>query len=202
MDTLLERLQESARQAHAHLLRLHGIDGAGAMPEQPLMAQFTVQTPINRAEAGLAGAATGAASGASIDLATGGLTLGAAAALGALIGGGAGLAGAVWKNRASPAGITVIQLRDDMLQALAQAALLRYLMICRLERGFAPPLDSESPAATEVAAALETRHERLMRMWADARSQQAALPATDALADELQAMMRNVLRRLYSPVPG
>jgi hypothetical protein len=203
MAAVALRLQQSARQTHDQLLRLHGIDeAAGAMPEQPLMAQFNVQAPINRAEAGLAGAATGAASGASIDLVTGGLTLGAAAALGALIGGGAGMAGAAWKNRASPAGTTLVQLRDDMLQALAQAALLRYLVVCRLDRGLAPPIDSEGIWATQVAPALEAKKERLARFWADARSQQDTLQATTALADELQAMMREVLRRLYPTAPG
>jgi Domain of unknown function (DUF3482) len=204
MAAVIERLQQSARQAHAQLLRLHGIDeAAGVMPEQPLIAQFNVQSPINATEAGLAGAATGAASGASIDLVTGGLTLGAAAALGALIGGGAGMAGAAWKNRASPAGTTLVQLRDDMLQALAQAALLRYLAVCALDRGLAPSLDSEGVWAGQVvAAALEAKKELLTRFWADARSQQDTLQATTALADELQAIMREVLRRLYPPAPG
>jgi hypothetical protein len=203
MAAVALRLQQSARQTHAQLLRLHGIDdAAGAMPEQPPMAQFNVQIPINKAEAGLAGAATGAASGASIDLVTGGLTLGAAAALGALIGGGAGMAGAAWKNRASPAGTTRIQLRDDMLHAMAQAALLRYLAVCRLDRGLALPMDGESLGASELAAALDAKKERLARFWADARSQQATLQATAALADEWQAMMRDVLRRLYPAAPG
>ena len=48
-----------------------------------------------------AGAATGAAMGAGIDMITGGLTLGAATALGAMIGGGAAYAAALWKNRGS-----------------------------------------------------------------------------------------------------
>ena len=203
MAAVVERLQQSARQTHAELLRLHGIDeAAGVLLEQPLLAQFNVQSPINTTEAGLAGAATGAASGASIDLVTGGLTLGAAAALGALIGGGAGFAGAAWKNRASPAGTTLIQLRDDMLQAMAQAALLRYLAVCRLDRGLALPPDSEGFWLSHVAAALAAKKERLGRFWADARSQQDTSQATAALADELQAMMRDLLRRLYPITPG
>jgi hypothetical protein len=203
MAAVALRLQQSARQAHAQLLRLHGIDeAAGAMPEQPLAAQFNVQSPINRTEAGLAGAATGAASGASIDLVTGGLTLGAAAALGALIGGGAGMAGAAWKNRASPAGTTLVQLRDDMLLAMLEAALLRYLAVCGLDRGLTLPTDAGEVWKTQVTAALKAKKERLARFWADARSQQNTLQANAALADELQATMREVLRRLYPPVPG
>ena len=198
MAAVVERLQQSVRQTHVQLLRLHGIDdAAGAMLEQPLTAQFNVQTPINATEAGLAGAATGAASGASIDLVTGGLTLGAAAALGALIGGGAGLAGAAWKNRASPTGTALMQLGDDMLQAMAQAALLRYLAVAVLDHGFTFPQEPGGFWATPMAAALEAKKERLARFWADARSQQTTVQANAALADELQAMMRDVLRRLY-----
>ena len=145
MATVVERLQRSVRQSHARLLRLHGIDDAqGMLLEQPLKEKFDVQAPINAKEAGLAGAATGAASGASIDLVTGGLTLGAAAALGALIGGGAAYAGAAWKNRATPAGTTLVQLSDEMLQTMLAAALLRYLAIADVERSARLPMPSRA----------------------------------------------------------
>ena len=141
--------------------------------EQPLKEKFDVQAPINAKEAGLAGAATGAASGASIDLVTGGLTLGAAAALGALIGGGAAYAGAAWKNRATPAGTTLVQLSDEMLQAMLEAALLRYLAIAILT---AAPTAGESGETavlweSQVVAALEARKDSLARCWAEARMQ-------------------------------
>jgi hypothetical protein len=95
-----------------------------------------------------------------------------------------------------------VHLRDDMLQAILEAALLRYLAVCRLDRGLAPPMDSEGFWATQVPAAFDAKKERLARFWADARSQPNTLQATAALADELRATMRDVLRRLYPAAPG
>ena len=195
-----ERLQRSAQKSHAQLLRLHGIDDAtGMLLAQPLKVKFDFQAPINATEAGLAGAATGAASGASIDLVTGGLTLGAAAALGALIGGGAAFAGAAWKNRATPAGTTLVQLSDDMLQAVAAAALLRYLAIADFGRSAGVNGSGEAAALWEstVVAAVEAKKETFMRFWAEARAQQIQAQSTGSLGGELQTIMRSVLDELY-----
>ena len=193
------RLQRSAQATHAELLRLHGIVDASGMPlEQALKAKFDFQAPINAGEAGLAGAATGAASGASIDLVTGGLTLGMATALGALIGGGAALAGAAWKNRATPAGKTLVQLSDEMLQAMAAASLLRYLAIADFGRG-AGANQPETAAMWErtVLAALEPKKETLARFWALARARQGQAQSADALGGELQIITRSVLGEVY-----
>ena len=195
-----ERLQRSAQKSHAQLLRLHGIDDEkSVLLEQPLKAKFDFQTPINATEAGLAGAATGAASGASIDLVTGGLTLGAAAALGALIGGGAAFAGAAWKNRATPAGTTLVQLSDDMLQAVAAAALRRYLAVADFARCARATGSGETAALWEsrVVAAVDAKKDSFMRFWAEARAQQSQSQTTGTLDDELQKIMRRVLDELY-----
>ena len=203
MTALSERLQRSIGQAHAQLLRLHGMDDAtGEVPEQAFKEKFVIQAPIHAAEAGLAGAATGAASGASIDLLTGGLTLGAAAALGALLGGGAALAGAAWKNRTTPAGSTLIQLSDDMLQALVEAALLRYLGVAHRGRSALAGGPSETAAlwASEVVAAVEARKDSLRRYWKEARTQVA--PRAPSLGNELQTMARAVLNELYPETSG
>ena len=145
------------------------------------------------------GAATGAASGASIDLVTGGLTLGAATALGALIGGGAAFAGAAWKNRATPAGTTLVQISDDMLQAVAAAALLRYLTIADFARSARANGSGETAALWEgkVVAAVEAKKEIFMRFWADTRAQQSQPQTAGALGGELQKIMRLVLDELY-----
>ena len=197
---IVERLQRSAQKSHIQLLRLHGIDDAkGVLLEQRLEAKFDFQAPINATEAGLAGAATGAASGASIDLVTGGLTLGMATALGALIGGGAAFAGAAWKNRATPAGTTLVQLSDDMLQAMAAAALLRYLAIADFERSARVIGSGETAALREskVVAAVKAKKEISTRYWAEARAQQSQSQTTSALGGKLQKIMRLVLDDLY-----
>ena len=109
-------------------------------------------------QAGVAGAATGAAMGASVDLLVGGLTLGAATALGALVGGGAAFIGAAWKNRATAGGATLVQLSDEMMQAMAEAALLRYLAVAHYGRG---PIGAEGELRpfwkSDVVVAVEAR---------------------------------------------
>ena len=200
MAAVAERLQRAMRHTHVQLLRLHGMDEAqGALLEQPLKQKFDFQAPINAKEAGFAGAATGAASGASIDLVTGGMTLGAAAALGALIGGGAAFAGAAWKNRATSAGTTLVQLSDDMLQAMTAAALLRYLALAHLARSASDGESQETLAGWEnkVVAAVEATKDSLIRFWAEARQPQGKPPALDDLSAVLQKTMRSVLQGLY-----
>ncbi len=200
---LAARLQAAAHQTQATLLRLHGLDSAAALQlDETLEAAFKHSAPINAREAGMAGAATGAATGASVDLITGGLTLGAAAAIGALVGGGAALAGAAWKNRSAGSGAATVQLSDEMLQALLESALLRYLAIVHLEGGDDALSDQEAARNWPglLAAALAPHQAALTAMWAQAR-QQAQPFDSDPLAGELQVVMRELLRTLYPAAP-
>jgi hypothetical protein len=199
MDEVVKRLHVSAGELFSRLRVLHGIDEASAGALQHRMQQkFVVQQAVDTPQAGMAGAATGAAMGASVDLLVGGLTLGAATALGALVGGGAAYIAAAWKNRSTAAGATVVQLSDEMLQALTEAALLRYLAVAHHGRGDAStPDDLAAIWTTDVVEAVEAHRERLAPFWVSARTQ----PDTDrmamALARELEATAREVLTRLY-----
>src|SRR5690606_10798386 len=134
-DALVGRLHEAEASHLADLLRLHDVDAPMVAVGAPLPGErFTVQAPLRSSEAGMAGAATGAAVGVGIDLATGGLTLGAAAALGAMIGGGAAFVGTAWRQWSGAPQDTVVQLNDEMLQALCEAALLHYLAVVHAGR--------------------------------------------------------------------
>lgn len=200
---LVERLQTAALHTQATLLRLHGLDDTPGTPlDSSFTAGFDHTAPVNTREAGMAGAATGAATGASVDLITGGLTLGAAAALGALVGGGAALAGAAWKNRSSPTGSATVQLSDDMLHALVQIALLRYLAIVHLEgRALLPAASDKADQWPIHTAAIVAQHTgKLAGFWADARNP-AAPHAGEALGRELEAIMRELLHALYPAAP-
>jgi hypothetical protein len=200
---LLERLGRRDSQAQAQLLALHGISGdAAAGLNHAIEQSFVAHGGISAGRAGVAGAATGAAMGASVDLVTGGLTLGAAAALGALIGGGTTFAAAAWKNRSQGASAALVQLSDAMLQAMAEAALLRYLAVAHHGR------DSEGgglhhirPAwRSEVVAAVEVQREALGQQWSQARDPRNNQPRA-ALASLLETMALAVLVRLY-PAAG
>ena len=199
MEAVLKRLDASALEMFSRLRKLHGLDdtAAGILQER-IEEKFLVQQPIDTPQAGMAGAATGAAMGASVDLLVGGLTLGAATALGALVGGSAAFIAAAWKNRATASGTTVVQLSDEMMQAMTEAALLRYLAVVHYGRG---PAGAESELRrswkSEVVAAVEARKAFLVPFWTAARTQPDSGRLALALARELEAIVRKVLAALY-----
>ncbi|HSV81979.1 MAG TPA: DUF3482 domain-containing protein [Ramlibacter sp.] len=191
---LFERLRSHETATFAEVLRLYRL-AAPAAPveaarlEDGLVLQQAVDTP----QAGMAGAATGAAMGAGIDLITGGLTLGAAAALGAVIGGGAAYVAAAWKNRtAAPSGQSQVQPSDELLQTLTESALLGYLRVAHRA-----PEPAGLPAAwrSEVVAAVAARRHELATLWAQARTDREEAVEL-RLAGELEGVMRGVLRRV------
>jgi hypothetical protein len=200
MDAVVRRLEASAAQMFSTLRAIHGIeDAAAGALQQRLEEKFVVQQAVDTPQAGIAGAATGAAMGASIDLLVGGLTLGAATALGALVGGSAGFVAAAWKNRATASGSTVVQLSDEMMQAMVEAALLRYLAVVHYGRGPAGAANELLPFwKNDVVAAVAARKGWLTQFWTAARAQPDEVE-TAALARELEAMARRVLETLYPP---
>jgi hypothetical protein len=195
VEGIVQKLDASAAAMTARLREIHHVDEiAGAALEQRLEERFVVQQPVHAQQAGVAGAATGAAMGASVDLLAGGLTLGAAAALGALVGGGAAYVAAAWRNRASPTGATIVQLSEDMLEALAEAALLRYLAVVHWARGY-PDVDPEW--RTQVASGVQAQKVLFPGYWTGARTQPNPSRLVQPLAHELEGIARGVLKRLY-----
>jgi hypothetical protein len=201
---ITNRLDQSATEMFARLRQLHGVDETAAGSLQlKLEDRFVVQQSIDTPQAGMAGAATGAAMGASVDLLVGGLTLGAATALGALVGGSAAFIAAAWKNRASPSGGTLVQLSDEMMQAMVEAALLRYLAVAHYGRGPAGADADLRPCwKAKVMAAVETRKDLLIPFWGMVRTQPDPGKLTLALARELETIAGNVLAALYPPASG
>ena len=200
MAAVWHRLGESAARMSASLRSLHGLDQATADAlDDRLQQQLVVHRAVDMPQAGLAGAATGAAMGASVDLLAGGLTLGAATALGALVGAGMATIGAAWKNRSTTAGATVVQLSDEMMQALVEAALLRYLAAAHEGRGLAVDAHGELPSwKAEVVAAVEAHKAWLVPFWAAARVQPDTVQAT-ALSLEVETVATRILDALYPP---
>jgi hypothetical protein len=199
MDAVVKRLDASAAEMFSRLRKLHGLDDSAAGTLQERMEEkFVVQQAIDMPQAGVAGAATGAAMGASVDLLVGGLTLGAATALGALVGGSAAFIGAAWKNRATSGGTTLVQLSEEMMQAMVEAALLRYLAVAHYGRG---PVRAEGELRPfwkrDVVAAVEARKTFLLPFWAAARTQPDSGKLVLALAREIETIARNVLATLY-----
>jgi hypothetical protein len=200
MDAIVKRLDASAGEMWTRLRKLHRIDDdAGAELAHRLEEKFVVQQAIDTPQAGMAGAASGAAMGATVDLLVGGLTLGAATALGALVGGGAAYVAAAWRNRASPNGGTIVQLSDAMMQAMVEGALLRYLAVAHCARGVPQEgrEDLDAGWKAEVVAAVNARAEMLPPFWSNARTQPNPSRIAQPLAHELESMVRAVFQKLY-----
>ncbi|HUR90697.1 MAG TPA: DUF3482 domain-containing protein [Ramlibacter sp.] len=194
MNRIAARIDASGQSMAARLRQANGVaDDAAAAIEHRLEERFVVQQPVDASHAGMAGAATGAAMGASVDLLAGGLTLGAAAALGAVVGGGAAFIAAAWKNRASPTGATIVQLSDEMLDALVEAALLRYIAIAHWARG-TQEVDARWKA--EVTGRVQAQKLLLAGYWNTARTQPNPDRLVPSLAHELDSMAKAVLKHI------
>jgi hypothetical protein len=200
IDALLARTRERQAATDARLLSLHRLEGVVPAWDlsHALAERFQVRQAVHEPQAGLAGAASGAAMGAAVDLMTGGLTLGAASALGALVGGGAALVAAAWKNRSTEAGVTSVAIGDEMLAGLLQGALLRYLGAVHEGRA-AEPVARERWAEV-VATAVEARSDALAAAWVRARTEGAA-PACEQLVPLLEGLALHVLADLHGAAP-
>jgi hypothetical protein len=193
---LLERLRAGEAAVFAGLVQLHRTgEPVAPLPPARLDSGFSEQHTVDTPQAGMAGAATGAAMGAGIDLITGGLTLGAATALGAMLGGGAAYAAAAWKNRGMPSGQPQVQLGDELLQTFGERLLLAYLAVAHrsLRRD-----EGGVPAAwrSEVVAAVEARRAELAGWWQQARGAADGSDVIALLARELEGIARGLLARV------
>jgi hypothetical protein len=106
---LIARLDADARAATEQLIRLHGLSGRAAAEQlQQLGREFAIDRPADHNKATVLGSiVSGAASGLAADLAVGGLSFGAGALIGGLLGalGGRGLAQAYNVVRGSERGL-------------------------------------------------------------------------------------------------
>jgi hypothetical protein len=193
---LLQRLRAGEAALFAELVQLHRSGTPLApVPAARVDSGFTEHQPVHTPQAGMAGAATGAAMGASLDLLTGGLTLGAATALGALIGGGTAFAAAAWRNRSSTTGQPQVQLGDELLQNFTESLLLAYLVVAHRSVQEAPEA-APSSWRSDVVAAVESRRAELAARWQQARTAADPASAVTPLAFELEEIARGLLARV------
>ena len=206
MGILVDRLNEGIGATTRQLLALHRLDpGESTRINQRVRENFAVRAPIDKAQAGLLGAVlSGAATGLSADLMAGGLTLGAGALLGSVVG-ALGFAGAAWGfNASTDREQTTVQFTDEFLRTLLVASVLRYLTVAHFGRGRGHFAQSEAPAfwQTEVERAVSAEEAAVNRLW-----QALRLPSSDAdaPAGAAQAVLlritSSVLRQLY-PAAG
>lgn len=185
-DAAAAQYADQVRVLDATLRALHGEPTAPAMPPAHLAPPAprridSTALALGTSAGAAAGAAAGAKAGALIDLGTGGLTLGAGTALGALLGGTT-----AWVVRS-------LQKKDegrqDLLQHAAEAACNHYLAIAHQQR--MPPGDA-APWATrwhaEVTGTVAAHGAALAAALQDGANAEALTPL-------LRTVLMGILQR-------
>lgn len=215
MERLRARLRELERRCRVDLLALSGFeerDAAVAEAElEALAVGVDLFSPAALRAAGLTaagGAAAGAAAGVALDLALGGMSLGAAAALGATVGGVLGASGRQARRLVLLArgGSEVVAGDPVLLLLLARAVLLARAIGARGHASVSPiemppQAGSQPPRSLDAATLAEAK--RLLPRLHEAR---ARLPrrrgdATSALRERLRAELSDRLESMLAPAP-
>jgi hypothetical protein len=201
MTGLAERADAAVRESTDELIRLHGL--AGSAREEILKrvgGEFAVLEAAEPAGAGVLGAVvSGALGGLAADLAAGGLTFGAGALIGGLLG-AAGmheLARAYNASRGSDS--TVVSWSPEFMTARLSAAVLRYLAVAHFGRGRGEYVQSEYPAhwVSVVDGAVRQEGDRLAGVWGRSRDNSAVSQLAERLQPLLADATGGVLDRLY-----
>jgi len=204
-SALATRLDAQVRAATAELVRLHGLSGQATDEVlQQLGHQFSVRRPVDADKASvLGGLVSGALGGLAADLGAGGLTFGAGALVGGVLGafGARGIAKAYNLARGSEDG--TVRWSAGFLESRLAAALMRYLAVAHFGRGRGDFVAGLAPAHWQerVNEAVQMRRAQLQSVWAVARGADADSSNADTTAAALlpivAASAREVLSHLY-----
>ena len=202
MATLAERADNEIRMATDRLIALHGLQGRAAREVlQRLTDDYAGTEPVAEGYAALVGGfVSGALSGLAADIASGGLTFGAAALGGGLLGalGAGGIAKGY--NLVTARERATLRWSDEFCVGLVRSSLLRYLAVAHYGRGRGDYAQSEHPTFWQetVTAAVELRHDRFAQTLLSARPADGdGAAAREKMATELAACATDVLRKLY-----
>ena len=201
MNVLMTRLDNSIFSTTASLLALHRLDaGAAKKINERVHQGFVIRAPVDKKQAGLLGAAlSGAATGLSADLIAGGMTFGAGALVGGLVG-ALTFSGAAWVfNASTDRNQSRVSFSDDFLRNLLTASLLRYLAVAHFGRGRGNFVESEAPAfwQQEVEAALALHQTALDEALRVMRVPGAPDAAGANFSTLLARVTSHILTRLY-----
>jgi GTPase SAR1 family protein len=204
-SVLATRLDGQVRAATKELVRLHGLSGSATEEVlQRLGHEFSVRRPADADKASvIGGLVSGALGGLAADLGAGGLTFGAGALIGGVLGafGARGVARAYNLARGSQDG--TVQWSAEFLESRLAAALMKYLAVAHFGRGRGDFVAGLAPAhwLETVNEAVQMRRAQLQSVWAIARAANADRSNTDTAAAALlpivAASARGVLSHLY-----
>lgn len=200
---LAGRIDARIRATTEKLVQLHGLTGRATEEVLKRMGrEFAIDRPADADKASvLGGLVSGALGGLAADLGAGGLTFGAGALIGGVLGafGARGLAKAY--NLARGADTGTVRWSREFLFARMAAALMRYLAVAHFGRGRGEFVSGSAPAHWQEAVqqSLGSRRASMDVIWADSSSTSQATIAA-ALLPVLTASAQQVLIHLYPDV--
>ncbi|HEY3784651.1 MAG TPA: DUF3482 domain-containing protein [Steroidobacteraceae bacterium] len=203
---LATRLDRQVRTTTEELVRLHGLTGKATDEVLKRMgSEFAVDRPADVDKASvLGGLLSGALGGLAADLGAGGLTFGAGALIGGVLGAFGARSLAKAYNLARGAQSASVRWSPDFLFERVAAALARYLAVAHFGRGRGEFVASAAPPHWQeaVVSALQRRRSDLDSVWAGRTESSAApRPAPAAVATVMlpifSASAQEVLTRLY-----
>ena len=201
MDALVARLNERLTATTAQLLTLYRLDAGDAHQINAQVQQaFVVREAVDTTQAGLLGGLiSGAATGLSADIVSGGLSFGAGALIGGIVG-ALTAAGATWAfNASTDRQDPHVRFSSEFLRTQVVAGLLRYLAVIHHGRGRGLFIESEAPTfwQAEVEAAVLVHEEALTNALDNASDRPTSNLALAQFTDLLNAMAQDVLAQLY-----
>jgi hypothetical protein len=201
MSTLAGRLDQAVRENTDRLIALHGLSGRARKGILARLAgQFKVDEPVDVAASGaVGGTVSGALAGLGADLAAGGLTFGAGALIGGILGalGAGGVAHAY--NHARGAQDGHVRWSAEFLTQRFGAAILRYLAVAHYGRGRGDWVEGEYPAhwRPQVVEVASRYRGELEATWNAAERRASTHEVAEQLAPLVTQGAREVLVRLY-----
>jgi predicted GTPase len=201
MGELARRLDVEVRRATDQLIELHGLSGrAAAEILQRMGAEFAVDKAADPGKASVIGAAlSGALGGLAADLAAGGLTFGAGALLGGVLGaaGARGLASAY--NLARGTDASSVRWSPEFMTGRVSGAVLRYLAVAHFGRGRGDFVAGEYPPhwGPLVEQTVARHRAALGYVWSEAHRADGPAGLESRLRASLETIVAEVLAALY-----
>lgn len=195
MQALAARLDQGVRDSTDRLIALHGLPGRA---QREILArvssQFDVTKPVDPVRSGvLGGMVTGALGGLAADVAAAGMTFGAGALLGGILG-ALGVGGAAQAyNLMTGEEEGRVRWSGGFIAQRTEGALLRYLAVAHYGRGRGDWTEGEYPAHWRplVERVLAAHRARL-----DALVLSAVDDAAAGLAGQLEAVLAEITREI------
>jgi len=195
------RLDAHVQAATEQLVRLHGLSGKATQEVlQRIGREYAVERPADAARASvLGGVLSGALGGLAADLAAGGLTFGAGAIIGGVLGAFGARSLAVAYNLARGSETGSVRWSNEFLSQRVAAALVRYLAVAHFGRGRGDFVAGTAPTHWQraIAQAIEPRNYELELLWDAARGGNSQQAIEAQLLPIVSSCTQDVLRELY-----